>query len=168
MHCDDVLLLDEELTTTTLRRVWGNFATGVAVITALDDAGPVGFTCQSLVSVSLDPPLLSFCPARTSASWPRVRAIGTLCVNILAQDQRDLCRGFARTGTDKFIDVEWTRTGNGSPAIRGAMAHVDATLIDEHDAGDHTIGVARVTGVTSDDEQPPLVFFRGMLGGYRA
>jgi 3-hydroxy-9,10-secoandrosta-1,3,5(10)-triene-9,17-dione monooxygenase reductase component len=166
MNSDDVLLLDEDLSATNLRRVWGSFATGVAVVTALDDGEPIGFTCQSLVSVSLDPPLLSFCPARTSTSWPRLRTVGALCVNILAHDQHDLCRAFARTGTDKFLDVEWDPTGNGSPAVRGAMAHIDATIIGEYDAGDHTIALARVTGVTSDEDQPPLLFFRGTFGGF--
>uniref|UniRef100_UPI00388E307A flavin reductase family protein n=2 Tax=Rhodococcus TaxID=1827 RepID=UPI00388E307A len=59
----------------TMRDVMGNFCTGVTVITALDGDAPLGFACQSFTSVSLDPPLVSFCPARTSTTWPRIREI---------------------------------------------------------------------------------------------
>ncbi|MFC9978454.1 flavin reductase family protein [Gordonia sp. NPDC127522] len=165
MHSENVLVLEDDLSPAALRKVWSNFATGVAVIAAADGTTPIGFTCQSVVSVSLDPPLLSLCPSKSSTTWPRVRSVGRFCVNILAADQHDACMGFSRTGTDKFVGVEWTPTSNGSPAIRGAMAHLDATITAEHDAGDHTIVVARVTGVTADDGTSPLLFFRGALGG---
>lgn len=149
-----------------LRHVMGHFATGVAVITAHDGSGPIGFTCQSVVSVSLDPPLLSFCPARTSTSWPALRDVGQLCVNILADDQDALCRQFARSGTDKFAGVEWTAAGNGAPALRGALAHVEGAIEFEHDAGDHTIVLLRVSNLHADADASPLLFFKGRFGTF--
>ncbi len=163
MTVDDLLTTPSptDLGPANLRRVWGNFATGVAVITAHDGTAPLGFTCQSVVSVSLDPPLVSFCPARSSTSWPGIRAVGTFCVNILADDQLGPARQFARSGADKFAGLEWTMSPIGAPALTGTLASVDARLTDEHDAGDHTIVVAEITGITADHERAPLVFFRG-------
>jgi flavin reductase (DIM6/NTAB) family NADH-FMN oxidoreductase RutF len=83
-----------------MRRVLGSFATGVVVVTGEVDGAPVGFACQSFASVSLEPPLVLFCPAHTSRSWPLIRESGRFCVNVLADDQEDLCARFATTGTD--------------------------------------------------------------------
>ncbi|MFE5702782.1 flavin reductase family protein [Rhodococcus koreensis] len=124
-----------------MRDVMGNFCTGVTVITAYDGERPIGFACQSFSSVSLDPPLVSFCPARTSSSWPLIRDLGTLAINVLADDQLKLCQNFAVSGGDKFSSVTWEPADNGAPALARIEAHVEA----EHDAADHTIVVARVT-----------------------
>ena len=82
----------------TMRDVLGHFVSGVVVVTAVGDDGPVGFTCQSFASLSLDPPLVNFSPARTSSTWPRIRTIGRFCINILAADHRHYSAGFARSG----------------------------------------------------------------------
>ena len=83
----------------------GHFASGVTVVTALTADGPAGFTCQSFSSLSLDPPLVAFAPARTSRTWPALRAIGRFCVNVLAEGQDDVSQNFARSGADKFAGV---------------------------------------------------------------
>lgn len=142
------------------KAVLSRFCTGVTVITALTGEQPVGFSCQSFSSLSIDPPSVCFCPARTSTSWPRIRDVGRFCVNILADDQVDLCRALARSGTDKFTGVDWVVSDNGSPRLAGAMASIDCELDREVDGGDHTIVVARVTSVTEHSEQPPLLFYR--------
>jgi 3-hydroxy-9,10-secoandrosta-1,3,5(10)-triene-9,17-dione monooxygenase reductase component len=147
--------------TTALRSVLGHFCTGVAVITAHNADRPLGFTCQSVVSVSLDPPYVSFCPAKTSTSWPELRESRTLCINILADYQADICATFAKRGGDKFADVDWSHAGNGAPAIDGALARIEATLEFEHDAGDHTIALARITNVVAAADRGPLLFYRG-------
>lgn len=150
----------------TMRDVLGNFCTGVTVVTGHDGREPLGFACQSFASVSLDPPLVSFCPARTSQTWPRIREVGTLAINVLAHDQRDTCMAFAVSGGDKFTGVDWTRGDNGAPALTGALARIEAVVEAEHDAGDHTIVVARVTGLTALHDDGPLLFYRGGFGRY--
>lgn len=150
----------------TMRNVMGNFCTGVTVITALDGDAPLGFACQSFTSVSLDPPLVSFCPARTSTTWPRIREIGTLAINVLAESRRTLCAAFAVSGGNKFLGVDWVPGDNGAPALDGALARVEATVETEHDAGDHTIVVARVTGLTALPSNGPLLFYRGTYGHF--
>jgi 3-hydroxy-9,10-secoandrosta-1,3,5(10)-triene-9,17-dione monooxygenase reductase component len=152
-------------TPTSIRDVLGRFCTGIAVITASDGVQPYGFTCQSVTSVSLDPPYISFCPARTSKTWPMMRDIGGLCVNVLAHDQHHLSTQFAVSAADKFGGVRWRPASNGAPLIAGAVASIEATAEFEHGAGDHTIVVAQVTGLHASDDRLPLLFYRGGYGG---
>jgi len=149
-----------------MRDVLGRFCTGIAVITASDGVRPYGFTCQSMTSVSLDPPYISFCPARTSKTWPVIRDIGALCVNVLAHDQHHLCTQFAVSAADKFLGVRWRPAANGAPLIEGAVATIEANLEFEHGAGDHTIVVAHVTELHAADDRHPLLFYRGGYGGF--
>ncbi len=151
---------------TEMRRVLGHFCTGIAVITAHDGQRPVGFTCQSVTSVSLDPPYISFCPANTSTSWPLIRSIGAFCVNVLAEDQVDVCARFATRGGDKFAGTYWRTGSNGAPTLDGTLASIEAEHEFEHVAGDHTIVVARVTALWAHEERNPLLFYRGGYGGF--
>lgn len=148
------------------KAVLGRFCTGVTVITAWAAAGPTGFTCQSFSALSLEPPAVCFCPARTSTSWPRIREVGRFCVNILAHDQREICRQLARSGTDKFAGVDWEPSPNGSPRLAGAVAWLDCELEREVDGGDHTIVIARVTALSEHREAPPLLFYRSAFGRF--
>jgi 3-hydroxy-9,10-secoandrosta-1,3,5(10)-triene-9,17-dione monooxygenase reductase component len=147
-----------------MRDVLGHFASGVTVVTASTPDGPIGFTCQSFSSLSLDPPLVAFAPARTSTTWPRLREAGRFCVNVLAEDQSGLSQAFARSGTDKFAGVRWTPSPYGAPRLDGVVAWIDAALEAEHDGGDHTIVVARVLDLGADPARSPLVFHRGGYG----
>jgi 3-hydroxy-9,10-secoandrosta-1,3,5(10)-triene-9,17-dione monooxygenase reductase component len=143
-----------------MRRVLGSFATGVVVVTGEVEGEPVGFACQSFASVSLDPPLVLFCPAHTSTSWPRIATTGRFAVNVLAADQRDISVRFATTGVDKFAGLEWTPTEWG-PALGGTLASVLCTIEQVHPAGDHDIVVGRVQRLLTHREDGPLLFFRG-------
>ncbi|UFS96214.1 flavin reductase family protein [Nocardia huaxiensis] len=153
-----------EIDPQAFKAVLGRFCSGVTVITALDNGEPVGFACQSFASLSIEPPLVSFFPARTSSTWPRIRAAGKFCVNILADDQTEICRQLGRPGADKFAGVEWTVSANGSPLLTGAMATIECELHDEVDGGDHTIVIGRVTGLNEHSDAPPLLFYRAAFG----
>ncbi|MVU76254.1 flavin reductase [Nocardia sp. ET3-3] len=157
---DPVLDQAPAIDASAFKTVLGRFASGVTVITALDEGEPIGFACQSFASLSIDPPLVSFFPARTSSTWPRIRAAGRFCVNILADDQAEICRRLGRPGADKFTGVEWAASENGSPLLAGAMASIDCALHDEVDGGDHTIVIGRVTSLNEHSEARPLVFYR--------
>ena len=150
-----------------MRDVLGHFATGVVVVTARAAGGDLlGFTCQSFASLSLEPPLVSFAPARSSTTWPRIREIGAFCVNVLAEDQRDRSVGFARSGrtVDKFAGVDRWTAPSGAPVLEGVSAWIDCTLRAEHDGGDHTIVVGHVRDLGADPTRPPLLFYRGGYG----
>jgi flavin reductase (DIM6/NTAB) family NADH-FMN oxidoreductase RutF len=147
-----------------MRDVLGHFASGVTVVTAIAPEGPIGFTCQSFSSLSLDPPLVAFAPSRTSRTWPRLRDAGRFCVNVLADDQSDLSQAFARSGADKYAGVSWAPSPHGSPVLDHVVAWIDSELWAEYDGGDHTIVVARVLDLGADPGRSPLVFHRGSYG----
>ncbi|CAM5641280.1 MULTISPECIES: flavin reductase family protein [Streptomyces] len=145
-----------------LRHVLGHFCTGIAVVTAREDGRPpVGFTCQSFVSLSLRPPLVSFSVSRASQSWPGIQRAGRFCANILAADQEPLCGRFA-AGGDRFAGVEWWESpATGSPRLAGALAWVDCTLEAVYPGGDHRIAVGRVQDLGATDGGPdPLLFYQ--------
>jgi len=151
----------------TMRDVLGHFATGVVVVTAHAAEGALlGFTCQSFASLSLDPPLVTFAPARTSSTWPRIRDVGAFCVNVLAEEHEELSVRFSRPGgsVDKFAGVDWSPAPSGAPVLDGVSAWIDCSLYAEHDGGDHTIVVGRVHDLGADPSRLPLLFYRG---GYR-
>ena len=146
------------------REVLGRFASGVTVVTGTSGGEPVGLTCQSFSSVSLEPPLVVFIPAKSSRAWPLIQRSGKFCVNFLAADQAGLSNTMASRGTDKFADVKWTPSPEtGSPMLEGALAQVDCTIHTVHEAGDHYLVIGRVVDLlTHDDGVPdPLLFFRG-------
>jgi flavin reductase (DIM6/NTAB) family NADH-FMN oxidoreductase RutF len=147
-----------------LRDVLGHFASGVTVVTAATDDGPIGFTCQSFSSLSLDPPLVVFAPARTSQTWPRLREIGRFCVNVLAEEQSEVSARFARSGSDKFAGVGWRPSPLGAPVLDGVVAWIDCRLWAEYDGGDHTVVAARVLDLGADPGRRPLLFHRGAYG----
>lgn len=159
------------------RRVLGNFATGVVVVTApaaagpedpasADDprsAAPAGFACQSFSSLSLDPPLVAFMVGRTSTTWPRIARAGVFCVNVLSAGQGELCRAFAVSGADKFAGVAYDAApATGSPRLAGTLAWIDCTIHAVHTGGDHLIVVGRVDALgATAGEEPPLLFHKG-------
>ncbi|MFD3514415.1 flavin reductase family protein [Streptomyces sp. NPDC058657] len=147
------------------REVLGRFCTGVTIISAVDEGQPVGFACQSFVSVSLDPPLVSFAVANTSTTGPRIERAGSFCATVLSADQAELCRGFGRSGGDKFAGVRWSPAAvTGSPRIGGGLAWVDCRIESVIPAGDHRIVLGRVTDLSVADaaeDSGPLLFYRG-------
>jgi 3-hydroxy-9,10-secoandrosta-1,3,5(10)-triene-9,17-dione monooxygenase reductase component len=151
------------------RTVLSRFATGVVAITALDpmNGEPCGLAANSFTSVSLDPPLVAFCVAHTSTSWPRVRGAKVVTVNVLAEHQEPVCAQMASRGGDKFAGLDWTGSPGGNPVIDGALAWIDCAVEAEHPAGDHVIVVARVLQLDTHGDGGPLVFFRGGYRGLR-
>jgi 3-hydroxy-9,10-secoandrosta-1,3,5(10)-triene-9,17-dione monooxygenase reductase component len=151
------------------RQVLGHFTTGVTVITAAAEGGPVGLCVGSFSSGSLDPPLVAFFAGVQSNSWPRIEAAGHYCVNILAEDQEEIARVFAGKGDDKFAGIGWRPSvATGAPVLNGVLAWIDTRIEAVHEAGDHWIVVGRVLDLEIGHEGGPLVFFRGGFGRYHA
>lgn len=166
---EDIAVHDDPETVYAARRfrdVLGRFGSGVTVVTAVSNDEPVGLTCQSFSSVSLDPPLVLFVPAKTSRAWPLIQRSGRFCVNLLGADQADLSNTMASRGTDKFAEVKWTPAPQtGSPMLAGAIAHIDCSIHAVHEAGDHFVVIGRVLDLVTDDDGDddvaPLLFYRG-------
>lgn len=154
--------------TAHFRAVLGHFSTGVAVVTGMEHATPLGLTCQSIVSLSLDPPLVVFCPSKASTSWPRIQSSGAFCINILTEAQEDISRVFATRGADKFVGLGWRAGDTGSPIIADVLAWVDCRIETVHEGGDHLIVVGRVVGLNAATVGKPLLTFRGGYGHFEA
>lgn len=150
------------------RTVLGHFCSGITIITGVDGGEPIGLTCQSFTSLSLDPPLVAFCPGKASSSWPRIEPSGAFCVNVLSEDQEELCRVFATKGRDKFRGVGWRPGDTGSPILRESLAWIDCRLETIHEAGDHLIVVGRVVELAAGHSGKPLLFYRGGYGRFEA
>ena len=144
------------------RDVLGRFASGVTVVTAVSDGQPVGMTCQSFSSVSLDPPLVLFIPARTSRAWPLIHRAGRFCVNFLSDAQAELSNTMASRGVDKFQGVSWQPSeATGSPLFDGILGYVDCSIHAVHEAGDHYVVIGRVLDLSATDAEGPLLFYQG-------
>jgi 3-hydroxy-9,10-secoandrosta-1,3,5(10)-triene-9,17-dione monooxygenase reductase component len=149
------------------REVLGHLPTGVVVVAAETAAGPAGMAVNSFTSVSLEPPLVLFCPAKSSATWPGIRAAGRFCANVLAGEHAEVSRRFASKDADRFAGIAWRRGSHG-PRIEGVVAWLECELEAEHEAGDHTIAVARVRGLDVEGSSVPLVFHRGAYASLAA
>jgi flavin reductase (DIM6/NTAB) family NADH-FMN oxidoreductase RutF len=147
-----------------LRRALGQFATGVTLVTVAGGRGPMGITANSFASVSLDPPLILWCPAKSSARHDALVAAGDFALHVLGQHQRELAKAFARRA-DAFELCEWETGAGGIPLIAGCAARFECRTEERIDAGDHTIILGRVRHVTTGETEP-LVFHRGEYGGF--
>ncbi len=143
------------------RDVLAQYGSGVTVVTTVADGVPVGMTCQSFTSVSLDPPLVAFLPTKQSRAFAAIKAAGHFCVNFLASDQIEISNAMAGRGEDKFAGVSWTTSTGGSALLDGVVGYTDCTIQAIHDAGDHYIVVGRVVDMAVSNETDPLLYFRG-------
>jgi len=152
---------------THYRNVMGTYPTGVTVVSAASDDGPVGLAIGSFTSVSLDPPLVVFCPGSQSSSWPKIRESGRFCVSVLADDQGEVSNIFASKVEDKFGAVSWAPSSNGAPRIDGCISYLDCDIHDIRPGGDHDIVVGLVTEMeVLRPDHGPLVFLRGGYGRF--
>ena len=136
-----------------LRAAFGRFATGVAFVTTEVDGAPLALIVSSFTAVSLEPPMISFCPARDSLTWRRMRAARAFTVNVLAEHHRDFARAAAPRGADRFAEP-----------LRDPLAALDCTLAAEVPAGDHSVVIGRVERVHVREDGAPLVYFAGRFG----
>jgi 3-hydroxy-9,10-secoandrosta-1,3,5(10)-triene-9,17-dione monooxygenase reductase component len=146
--------------TREFRDVMSRYVTGVTVVTGWDDGMPVGMTANSFTSVSAEPPMVAFCPAVSSETWPKIAPSGRFLVNVLSQGQDALARTFAARGTDRFAGVHWSPAGSG-PALKDAVVVLHCEIAQLVPAGDHLIVVAVVSAIGPLTSGAPLVFFGG-------
>lgn len=146
-----------------LRDALGCFGTGVTIVTTLGaDGDPIGLTANSFTSVSLDPPLILFCLARSSANVERFRAAGRFAINVLHIGQQPLSNRFARRDGSRFEGLDWTlHQEGGSPILPGSLASFDCRTHAVHEGGDHLIFVGEVQHAYFEPHRDPLLFFHG-------
>ncbi|MCV3273996.1 flavin reductase family protein [Roseobacter sinensis] len=142
-----------------LRSAFGRFATGVTVVTAQTPDGPIGMTANSFSSVSLDPPLVLWCPAKSSTRYAHFIAAQHFAIHVLGTEQEEIALGFAKSGT-AFDGLDVTQTAEGVPLLGDCLARFECTTDQIHDAGDHAIVVGRVRAAAFR-EGDALIFCQG-------
>jgi flavin reductase (DIM6/NTAB) family NADH-FMN oxidoreductase RutF len=160
-HVDasDALAVDKA----TFFAIMSAFPSGVTIVTTLDgDGRPKGLTCNSVCSLSADPPLLLVCIDRRSSSLPALRGSGRFVVNFLLAGRGELSNRFSTRDADRWTGVPWRPTRHGLPWLHAdSLAFAECSLVQEMEAGDHVVIVGRVDG-----GQPPapgtkpLMYFR--------
>jgi flavin reductase (DIM6/NTAB) family NADH-FMN oxidoreductase RutF len=146
-----------------LRRLMRQWATGVSVVTSV---GPRGCTANAITSLSLDPPLVLVCLEHSSNTLEALRATGRFCINVLAAEQEELARGFARkcAEEEKFGGIAHSLV-EGVPVLDGVLAWLLCERERELPGGDHAIVIGRPVRGDAALEAEPLVFFRGGYSG---
>lgn len=146
------------------RTVLGRLPTGVVVVAGGDPEQPSGLVVGSFMSVSLEPPLVAVCVAKTSTSWPAIEAGGSFCANILGEGQERLAKRFARSGGDKFAGVDYSPApATGSPLLDGVAAWIDCRIYVRYEAGDHWLVLGEVLALWHLAESGALVFHSGVF-----
>jgi flavin reductase (DIM6/NTAB) family NADH-FMN oxidoreductase RutF len=144
------------------RAALGMFATGVTIVTALDDNDtPIGLTANSFNSVSMSPPLVLWSLARSAGSMAAFSAGSHYAINILSADQQDLAKQFASKGLDRFAGVSYTAGSGGAPLLDGAVARFECFNRSRYEEGDHVIFVGEVERCTYTQGASPLLFHGG-------
>lgn len=152
--------------TDAFKDLFANWPSGVAVVTCVDaDGAPQGFTASSVISVSMEPPLLLFALKRDSGSMKHFSQASAFAINTLTDEQDDISTLFATPGADRFRDLEYdVGPETGAPLIKGAWGRVECEMYAQHDGGDHVLFVGRIVAIEYDGADP-LVYHRR---GYRA
>jgi len=146
------------------RRALGSFATGITVVTcALADGRRDGLTVNSFTSVSLEPPLVSWCLGVSAVSFPVFDASPHFAVHVLALDQQPLVWHFASRSADKFAEIDATAGLGGAPLLDGCVARFECRRVGRHEAGDHVIYLGEVERYARFDGEP-LVHAQGRYG----
>lgn len=147
------------------RSVMGLWPTGVAVVTGQNEQGePFGLVIGSFLSVSLEPPLVAFCPQKNSSSWKAMRDSSRLCINFLSENQADLCWRFASGKTrGRFEGLSIGRGLAGVPLLPRCCAWIEVSAERVIEAGDHWIVVCRIERMRQGNSERPLAFVKGKL-----
>jgi flavin reductase (DIM6/NTAB) family NADH-FMN oxidoreductase RutF len=148
---------------TDLRTIMSHFPTGVTIVTAHADGVDQGMTANSVASVSLAPPLIAVCTSKLSRTVAAINASGSFAVSFLAAHQKDVAHRFSRPRDDHFKGFSTGRTTLGHPYILQGLGYIECDVVQQVDAGDHSVLIGRVTE-SAFRGGDPLVFFRSTLG----
>ncbi len=153
------------ITPDKFKEVVSHFATGVTIVTGKNEEKNYGFTCQTFLSLSLNPPLIAIAVSMASTSWPKIYSSGFFAVNVLTRGQTELANTFAISGIDKFKDVKFDIGVTGSPLLNGCLGYIEAEIERVIPAGDHFVVVAKVIDLSRRPGEP-LLYFKSKFGKF--
>jgi len=148
--------------TRALRNALGRFATGIAIVTAIDpDGHPIGLTVNSFSAVSLEPPLVLWCLDNSSHNLEAFRRASHHAINILSVAQQDISNRFATWPTDRFVGLPWRPGAGGAPVFPACCSSFEVANETAHVAGDHTVFIGRIEKFSETPDLAPLLFHAG-------
>ncbi|WP_413788929.1 flavin reductase family protein [Psychrobacillus mangrovi] len=154
-------MIDQSL---EFKKALGNYPTGVTVVTTFDHENkPIGLTVNSFASVSLEPLLILWSIDKKSSSYDTFLKVDKFAVNILAEDQADICKLFASKVEDRFSQCDWGKSEIGLPILKGALAQIECKTFQQIDAGDHIIFIGEVVQI-KNTEKNPLLYHKRIFG----
>lgn len=162
-------MTDTAIDSAQYRKVLGQFATGVTIVTTAHGDELSGMTVGSFTSVSIAPPLVGFLPMKDSGTLELVEKSGSFCVNILSSEQEALCMIFATPGEDRFAGLEHKTNALGDPIFKDCLGWIHCTVHEIIDAGDHMFVMGLVKELElGETDVGPLVFYGGGFGNFTA
>lgn len=164
MNDESVEFVPTAETSRQLRNALGCFGTGVTIVTTSDGDTPVGITVNSFASVSLDPALVLWSPAKASFRFEQFESAQHYAIHVLDQSQATLASEFARDA-QSFAQCSWYRSDTGVPLIKNCVARFECERISSHEGGDHAIVVGKVVRAANFGGEP-LMFFGGQYGRF--
>lgn len=165
MSAEDAVFQPGPLDARAFRSALGRYATGVTIVTCDSEIGPLGITANSFASVSLDPPLVLWSPARASKRFEAFEAAEKFAIHVLGDDQKDFCDVFASQGGD-FSKLNWAPSAGNVPLIDDCLVRLECDRHAVHEGGDHAIVVGQVTAAVVREGGSPLVFANGGFGRF--
>ncbi|WP_111510118.1 flavin reductase family protein [Mycobacterium kyogaense] len=149
------------------RDVMGHYPTGVVVVTAKSDDGEIlAMVVGTFNSVSLDPPLVSFMPMKSSRTFSQLLNCPSMCINVLGGEQEDIVLTISQRWENKLEGIDWYESPSGDPILADAVAWIDARIATTVDAGDHMIVLCSVRDLSVTNPVSPLLFFQGGYGSF--
>lgn len=164
IHALEAVFIPEADNHRAYRNALGSFTTGVTVVTAMTADGPIGMTVNSFASVSLDPPLVLWSPAKSSSRYGAFTGARHFAIHVLSADQDHLSAAFTRGGSG-FGGIDVRFNDEGVPVLPGTLARFECAEQAQHDAGDHTIIIGKVLRVAHRQGEP-LCFSGGRFGRF--
>lgn len=157
--------LSQAIDAQTYRSVMGIWPTGVSVVSGVNAEGEsFGMVIGSFTSVSMEPPLVAFCPQKASASWQQMRQTERVCINFLSDLQSDVCWKFSSGPIQgRFDGVDLAPSPFCVPRLAGCTAWVDVVVEQEIEAGDHWVVLCRVEAMSKGTNDLPMSFVKGKL-----
>ena len=166
MQDDNGVQKEQRVDPLVFRRVIGNFASGVTIITTREQDTNYGLTASAVTSLTMEPPMLLVCINKNTGTQAAISRTGTFGVNILGQEQAHLAYQFAKPQSDKFEGVDFSYGSLlGVPLLTGALARIECRVAADVEAGTHRVFLAEVDSAETSGEAP-LTYFRGKFGRF--
>jgi flavin reductase (DIM6/NTAB) family NADH-FMN oxidoreductase RutF len=155
-----IMPVDDRFDQALLRQAFGCFPSGVTAFCGMLAGTPEGMAASSFTSVSLEPPLVCVCIAKSSTTWPKLAMLDRLGLSVLAGEHGPIARALASKTGDRFRGIDWMATESGAVFVHGATLWLECAPFNRVEAGDHEIVILQIVSLAAYPDVTPMVFHR--------